>query len=74
MIEIQFDSKDDKFKMKSKSSDSVTVLSEMTAVIFYMVSYVNDEIGHEEAQIFVNVVQKYMKIALYKDKGKEMIQ
>ena len=75
MLEIRLDGKTGKYERKSSCQDSVTVLSEMTAAIVGMVRDVRDEIGHEEAQIFVNVVQQYMKkIELTADAGKGLIQ
>ncbi len=75
MLEIRLDGKTGKYERKSSCQDAVTVLSEMTAAIVGMVRDVRDAIGHEEAQIFVNVVQQYMKkIDLMEDAGKEMIQ
>lgn len=75
MLEIRLDGKTGKYERKSSCQDAVTVLSEMTAAIVGMVRDVRDEIGHEEAQIFVNVVQQYMKkIELTADAGKGLIQ
>ncbi|MGN0990005.1 MAG: hypothetical protein ACI4O4_00975 [Candidatus Ventricola sp.] len=75
MIEIRFDGKSGKYERKSSSLDAVNVISEMSGVIVGMIGDIRDQIGHEEAQIFINVVQKYMeKIDLTADAGKEMIQ
>lgn len=75
MLEIRFDGKTGQYERKASSHDAATVLSEMTAAIVGMVRDVRDEIGHDEAQIFINVVQKYMeKIDLTADAGKGLIQ
>ena len=75
MLEIRFDGKTGQYERKASSQDAATVLSEMTAAIVGMVKDVRDEIGHEEAQLFVNVVQKYMKkIDLHEGEGKGLIQ
>lgn len=75
MIEISFDGKSGRYERKSGSLDAVTVISEMSGMIVGMINDVREQIGHEEAQIFINVVQKYMeKIDLTADEGKGLIQ
>ncbi|MGN0774926.1 MAG: hypothetical protein ACI4MP_14170 [Candidatus Ventricola sp.] len=75
MIEISFDGKSGRYERKSSSLDAVAVISEMSGMIVGMINDVREQIGHEEAQIFINVVQKYMeKIDLTADEGKGLIQ
>ena len=75
MIEIRFDRKSGKYERKSGSLDAVALLNVMSGMIVGMIGDIRDQIGHEEAQIFINVVQKYMeKIDLTEDAGKGLIQ
>ncbi len=75
MIEIKFDGETGRYERKASSLDAATVLAEMTGMIVGMVKDVRDQIGHEEAQIFANVVQKVMeKIDFTEEEGKELIQ
>lgn len=75
MIEISFDGKSGRYERKSGSLDAATVLTEMSGMIIGMIGDIRDQIGHEEAQIFINVVQMCMKkIDLTADAGKGLIQ
>ena len=75
MIEIRFDGKSGKYERKSSSLDSVNVISEMSGVIVGMIGDIRDQIGQEEAQIFINVVKQFTeRIDLTADAGKGLIQ
>lgn len=75
MIEISFDGKSGKYERKSSSHNAVTVLTEMSGMILGMINDVRNQIGHEEAQIFTNVVKQCMeKIDLTADAEKGLIQ
>ena len=75
MIEISFDGKSGKYERKSSGLDAVNVISEMSGVIVGMIGDIRDQIGQEEAQIFINVVKQFMeRIDLTADAGKGLIQ
>lgn len=75
MIEIRFDGKSGKYERKSSSQNAATVLTEMSGMILGMIKDVRNQIGHEEAQIFTNVVKQCMeKIDLTADAEKGLIQ